>query len=136
MHMPWLLYASMVALLVFVIAAYGTRRRSGVGFFAIAAACCVPAGVVVTMMAIFVVGRGSATAQFAAGSDAAERIWTAWSELWQPLMVMSLGNSIATLVVAIVEAARTRWMACGVSLMATAVSVIAFLTVAANFPTA
>jgi hypothetical protein len=110
------------------------KRLAAVG---VVAAHAVPSVVALAMAYVFLIAGGATRAQFVATSEAGMSMWSVWYFLWPILLFGSAGSAVAAAIWTIgacVKKPLRRWLPIAVA--ATAMSVLAFMTVGVNFPDA
>ncbi len=97
----------------------------------------VPFLVACVMTYLFIFEGGASTAQLNAGSASRVNVWRLWFSLFPLFLILTAGSGVTTFVWAIVCAARKSSRPnLGLAAGACCLSVIAFFTVAENFPSA
>lgn len=89
------------------------------------------------MTYVFVIGGGATVAQYVAGAESGMNLWSLWFNLWPFLLfatALSAFCSLVWMITACVKQAQRKWIP--VSIAAVLLSVIALVTVGANFPDA
>ena len=89
------------------------------------------------MIYLFIFEGGASTAQLNAGSPARVNVWRLWFSIWPLFIFLTAGSALGTFIWSIVCAARISSRPnLGLAVGACFLSVIAFFTVAENFPSA
>ena len=97
----------------------------------------VPVLVAGVMTYLFIIEGGASTAQLNAGSVARVNVWRLWLSIWPLFMFLTAGSALGTFIWAVVCAARKSSRPnLGLAAGSCCLSVIAFFTVAENFPSA
>ena len=131
--LPIYLIATAVTLVSSLLYAWWRRLNCGLVLFSNVT----PVGVAVLMAWIFLIMRGSTTAQFVSGSERGMDLWEMWFNLWPVLLFGTFLWSLihfVLLIVAICKKSMRVWIPVIVATLL--LTIFAFFTVASRFPDA
>lgn len=131
----FLIYLASWVLYLITLYVFGRRKRLRMSIVAVSQFAAT--AVAILMICIFLVGGGATVAQFAAGSESRMNMWSLWVDLWPVLLILTGSSALThlawTLIACVIKSKR-KWAP--VAIAGLLMSVFAFFTVVANFPTA
>lgn len=93
-----LLFPLLVLWLLSVAAVHGYAHRQRLPHPFVVLSHLVPSLVALVMIRVFIVGHGALVAQFAAGSEHREELWSFWLSIWPLALVALAASALANLV--------------------------------------